>query len=94
MPAIDLTPPAICDPMDLPVIPPVPTGINFDVALPGTGVDFSARLCCKVFQLPVGLTPPISLGLGAVLPLAILLNTLTGRINGFLRTLPMLCPRE
>lgn len=92
MPAIDLTPPGICDPMPLPPLPPLPTGISFSVGLPGP--DLSVRLCCKIFQLPNGLSPPISLGLGVVLPLAVTINAMTSQINKYLRALPMRCPRE
>lgn len=94
MPAIDLTPPGICDPMTLPAIPPLPTGISLSVPLPGIATVFSARLCCKIFQLPVSLTPPISLGLGVVLPFAVVINTLTAQLNAYMRALPLRCPRE
>lgn len=93
MPSVDLTPPRICDTMTLPPIPAVPNGVSFDIPLPGIGTVFSARLCCKVFQLPVGL-PPIDLGITISLPLIVALDSLIDVINAYRSLLPMSCPRE
>lgn len=93
MPAIDLTPPLICDPITLPALPTVPTGVSFGVELPGFAEVFSARLCCKIFQLPIAL-PPVDLGISVSAPILIALDQLIGVINSYRSLLPMACARE
>jgi hypothetical protein len=95
MPAIDLTPPLICDKITPPVFPTLPSGVSFDAALPNPSFPFSARLCCKVLQFDVGsLIPPISLGISVPIPYVIALNTLIGQMNAYMAAIPMICPRE
>lgn len=93
--AIDVTAPLICDVMVAPSIPTIPGGgVSFDIELPGIGETFSARLCCKVFQLPLTITPPISLGVGIAIPLVTVLNELIAKINNYKFALGIRCPRE
>lgn len=95
MPVIDLTPPKICDPLALPTLPSLPTGVSLGVAIPGLTEPLALRLCCKtLFFNELTVLPPISLGAGAVLPIAIALNEVIAGINAYKRALPVLCPRE
>lgn len=93
MSTIDVTPPLICDEMDIPALPTLPEGISLDAALPGIGTEFSARLCCKIFQVPIAL-PPIDLGISIQLPLVVALNGLIKQLNAYRAQIPMICPRE
>lgn len=94
MPEIDVTPPGICDPMAPAPLPVLPDGFSIDGALPSPGTVFDIRLCCKIFQLPVGLAPPISLGIAVPIPFVLALNTAIRTINTYVRALPMRCPKE
>lgn len=93
MPAIDISPPFICSPMTVPPIPVLPSGFSLAAAIPGIGHVFDVKLCCKIFQLPIGL-PPIPLGISVSLPLIAALNSCIGIVNAYLDAIPLLCPRE
>lgn len=94
MPAIDVTPPLICDPMVLPPIPTLPSGYSIGTAIPPIiGPPFSVRLCCKVVQFTPK-TPPIALGIGVNVALLQALNTAIGVVNTYVRALAVRCPKE
>lgn len=93
MPTIDLTPLPICDVMNVPALPVLPAGISLGIGLPGIGEVFSVRLCCKIFQLPVGL-PPVDLGISVQSTLILAIDELITTINSYRSLLPMTCPRE
>lgn len=93
MPIIDISPAPICSQMTLPPFPTLPTGFSIGAAIPGIGHVFDAKLCCKIFQLPVGL-PPISIGVSVSLPFIAALNSMVGVVNAYLDRVPLLCPKE
>lgn len=94
MPSIDLSPPLICKKLEIPNLPTLPTGISLGIDFPGVGFNFDLTLCCKIFQLPIGLLPPIDLGISIQLPIIIALNELIVTINAYLDAIPMFCPKE
>lgn len=94
MPSINLSPPFICSKLELPDLPTLPAGISLGIDFPGIGFDFDLTLCCKIFQFPVGLLPPIDLGISIQLPIVVALNNLIVTINAYLDAIPMFCPKE
>lgn len=79
--------------MTIPPIPTLPAGLTFAFPLPGIATVFDIKLCCKVFQFPVGaVLPPIGITLSS--PIITSLNVLIKQINGYFDLLPVLCPRE
>lgn len=91
---IDITPPNICDSMEVPPLPILPDGLSLSFPIPGIGHIFSARLCCKIIQLPFDLTPPIPFTIPLHSTTIVAINLVLGKINTYLRKLPLKCPRE